>query len=65
MAKTNNTAKFNSMKASIRGTGIQSKRAKMRANIGAKKNTLGLDEEGLIGSLINSLTPSAIGCRRP
>lgn len=47
------------------GTGAQSVKARVRARTGAKMNKNGDDVEGRTGSLINSFTPSAIGCRRP
>ena len=40
-------------------------RAKVSASIGARRNSTGEEVEGRTGSLINSLTPSAIGWRRP
>lgn len=36
-------------------------RAKVRANIGVKIKRIGEEVEGRTGSLINSLTPSAMG----
>lgn len=40
-------------------------RARARAMVGATINKMGDAFDGRIGSLINSFTPSAIGCRRP
>lgn len=37
----------------------------MRANIGVIINRIGDEVEGRIGSLMKSLIPSAMGCRRP
>lgn len=37
----------------------------MSANIGVAKNKIGEDVDGFTGSLINSFTPSAIGCSKP
>lgn len=65
IASTNRIPKFNSMNASAIGIGIHRRRAKIKASIGAKKNNCGMEEEGLIGSLINNFTPSAIGWSRP
>lgn len=48
-----------------RGMGAHSIRARVRANIGVARNRSGEEVEGRRGSLINSLTPSAIGCRSP
>lgn len=45
--------------------GAHSVKARVRASIGVIRNRKGEDVEGRIGSLINSLIPSAIGCRRP
>lgn len=39
--------------------------AKVSARIGVAKNRNGEDVEGRTGSLINSFTPSAMGCRSP
>lgn len=47
------------------GIGAQSIIASVRASMGARMNNRGDEVEGRTGSLINSLTPSAIGCRRP
>lgn len=40
-------------------------RASNRAMVGARIKSVGDACVGRIGSLINSLTPSAIGCRSP
>lgn len=40
-------------------------RARVRASIGVKRNSTGEEVDGRTGSLMNSLTPSAIGCRSP
>lgn len=37
----------------------------MRARVGASRNRIGDEVEGRTGSLIKSLTPSAIGCKSP
>lgn len=47
------------------GSGIHISRARARAIVGVARNKSGEDVDGRIGSLINSLIPSAIGCRRP
>lgn len=39
--------------------------ARVRASMGVARNKNGEEVDGRIGSLINSLTPSAIGWRRP
>lgn len=41
--------------------GAHSVRARVRASIGVRMNRAGEEVEGRTGSLINSLTPSAIG----
>lgn len=43
------------------GMGAHSVRARVSASIGASKNKTGEEVEGRTGSLINSLTPSAMG----
>lgn len=43
------------------GMGAQIKRARDRAIMGAKTNRVREEAEGWTGSLINSLTPSAMG----
>lgn len=47
------------------GIGVHSIIAKVRASIGVIKNRKGEEVEGRTGSLINSLTPSAMGCSSP
>lgn len=44
-----------------RGIGNQSESAKVRAKAGARVNIRGEEVRGEVGSLINSLMPSAIG----
>lgn len=45
--------------------GAHSVRARVSASVGVMRNKSGDALEGRMGSLINSLTPSAIGCRSP
>lgn len=45
--------------------GAQRVRASVRASMGVRRNKTGEEVEGRTGSLINSFTPSAMGCRRP
>lgn len=45
--------------------GDQRVSARVRASMGARRKRTGEAVEGRTGSLINSLTPSAIGWRRP
>ena len=47
------------------GMGAHNIRARVRASIGVARNRNGEEVEGRTGSLINSLTPSAIGCSSP
>lgn len=44
-----------------RGRGAQRVSARVRASIGARRKRIGEEVEGRTGSLINSLTPSAMG----
>lgn len=48
-----------------RGIGAQSVSARVRASIGARRNSTGEEVEGRTGSLVKSLRPSAMGCRSP
>lgn len=45
--------------------GAHSVMAKVNARIGVARNRNGEDVEGRTGSLMNSFTPSAMGCRSP
>lgn len=47
------------------GRGIQIEIARRRASIGVVINKMGEDDDGRIGSLMNSFTPSARGWSRP
>lgn len=47
------------------GRGIHIVRAKVSARIGAMMNIETDEVSGFNGSLVNSFTASAIGCRRP
>lgn len=47
------------------GIGAHSVIASVKANIGVARNRNGEDVEGRTGSLINSFTPSAMGCSSP
>lgn len=48
-----------------RGIGVQRARARVRASMGVKRKSVGEEVEGRTGSFIKSLSPSAIGWRRP
>lgn len=58
-------ARFKSKTGYGRGMGAHSVMASVRASIGVRINRMGDEVEGRTGSLMNSLTPSAIGWRRP
>lgn len=58
-------ARFRSRTGYGRGIGAHRVMARVRASIGVKMNRMGEEVEGRIGSLMNNLTPSAIGWRRP
>lgn len=47
------------------GNGIHMVRASVKARTGAITNIVMDDVRGRRGSLVNSFTASAIGCRRP
>lgn len=64
-AKINRTPKFRLMTGWGIGIGAQRVRARVSARIGVARNKNGEDVEGRTGSLINNLTPSAIGCNKP
>ena len=64
-ARRNKMLRFKSRIGWGIGRGAQSKRARVRANVGANKKRVGEEVDGRTGSLINSLTPSAIGWRSP
>lgn len=57
--------KFRSATGCGRGMGAQRVRARVSARMGANRNNTGEEVEGRTGSLMKSLTPSAIGCRSP
>lgn len=65
MARRNKSPKLRSAKENGRGRGVQMEIARSRASIGVAINRIGEDVEGRMGSLMNSFTPSAKGCRRP
>lgn len=65
MARINKIARLRSVTGCGRGMGAQRVRARVRASMGARRKRTGEDVEGRTGSLIKSLTPSAIGWRRP
>ena len=45
--------------------GAHNVRARVSASIGVAKKRTGEEVEGRTGSLMNSFTPSAMGCRSP
>jgi len=64
-ARRKRTPRLRSRIGEGRGIGAQRTKASVRASMGAAKNKMGEEVEGRTGSLINSLTPSAIGWSRP
>ena len=60
-AKIKRMPRFRSRMGYGMGRGAHKVRARVRANIGAKRKRMGEAVEGRTGSLVNSLTPSAIG----
>ncbi len=60
-ARINSMLRFKSVTGWGIGRGAHSVRARVRARVGVAKNKKGDEVEGRTGSLINSLTPSAIG----
>lgn len=64
-ARINRIPKFRSTTGYGIGIGAHRVSAKVRARIGAIVNKRGEEVEGRIGSLINSFSPSAMGCRSP
>ena len=65
MASRNRRPRLRSASGNGSGRGIQMVRASSRAKIGVMVKRKGEVGDGRIGSLMNSLTPSAIGWRRP
>lgn len=57
--------RFKSVDEYGRGSGAHRSNARVRANRGARINSMGDDVAGCVGSLINSFMPSAIGWRSP
>lgn len=60
-AKIKSILRFRSVTGKGRGRGAHSVSASVRAKVGVARNKNGEDVEGRTGSLIKSLTPSAIG----
>lgn len=65
IANRNSRPRFRSARGNGKGRGVQIVNASRRANMGVVVNSMGEDEDGRIGSLMNSFTPSATGCRSP
>lgn len=61
----NSRPRLRSARGNGRGRGVQIVSASSRASMGVVMNKRGEDVDGWMGSLINSFTPSATGCRRP
>jgi len=64
-ARMKRTPRLRSITGYGRGIGAQRVRARVRASMGAKRNSTGEEVEGRTGSLMKSFTPSAIGCKSP
>lgn len=60
-ARINRMLRFKSVTGWGKGIGAQRVSARVRASVGAKRKRNGEAVEGRTGSLIKSLTPSAIG----
>lgn len=65
MATRKRTPRFRSTKGNGRGRGAQVVRARTRASIGIRMNSIGEEVEGRMGSLVSSFSPSANGWSRP
>lgn len=65
MARRKRRPRLRSVREKGRGRGIQIVMAKSRASIGVMIKRTGEEVDGRMGSLINSLTPSATGWRSP
>lgn len=65
MAKRNSRPRFKSAREKGRGRGVQIEIARRRASIGVRVKSKGEEVDGRMGSLVNSFTPSATGCRSP
>lgn len=65
MARRKRRPKLRSVREKGRGRGIQIVMAKSRARMGVMIKRIGEEVDGWMGSLMNSLTPSATGWRSP
>lgn len=65
MARRKRRPKFRSVREKGKGRGIQIVIAKRSASMGVMMKRNGEEVDGRIGSLMNSLTPSATGCSNP
>lgn len=65
IAKRNRNPKFRSVREKGSGRGAQTVIARSRASIGVIRKRVGEEVDGLMGSLMNNLTPSATGCKSP
>ena len=61
MASKNSRPRLRSTRENGRGRGIQIEIARRRASMGVAIKRIGEDDEGRMGSLMNSFTPSARG----
>ena len=65
IASRNSSPRLRSARENGRGSGVQIEIARRRASIGVARKRMGDDVDGRIGSLMNSLIPSARGWSRP
>lgn len=65
MARRKRRPRFRSAREKGSGRGVQIVIARRRASIGVVVKRSGEEVDGRMGSLMNSFTPSATGCRRP
>lgn len=65
IANRKSRPRLRSARENGRGSGVQMEIARSRARIGVTMNKVGEDVDGRMGSLMNSFTPSARGCRSP
>lgn len=65
IASRNNRPRLRSARGKGSGRGVQMEIASRSARIGVAINRIGEEVEGRMGSLMNSLIPSARGCSSP
>lgn len=65
MVSRNSSPRLRSARGNGIGSGVQIEIARRRASIGVVMKRIGDEDEGRMGSLMNSFTPSARGCSSP